>query len=131
MRRDLPRADHRNWWGVTRFPIAAAFPLLPGPVGTARNRSGPAVACANVTVPQAGLAEDLLDPGEEPGEIELVWTGLPGGFEVGPAPVARRVAELGVEPPGLGAVAVMVVVGEEPGQVAQFGGRAGGPAAPP
>jgi hypothetical protein len=70
-------------------------------------------------------------PGLGLGEVELVGTGLARGVEVGAVPFARRVATAGVESLGLGALALMVVVREEPSQVAQLGGRAGGPAQPP
>src|SRR5258706_15896486 len=82
-------------------------------------------------VPRAGSAEDPLGPRKEFGEVEPVGAGLAGGLEVGAMPVARRVAEPGVKAPGLGAVAVMLVVGQEPGQVSQLGRGAGGPAATP
>ena len=39
--------------------------------------------------------EDLIGPRQQPGEVELVGAGLPGGFEVGAGPVARGVGKLG------------------------------------
>src|SRR5262249_52659892 len=81
-------------------------------------------------MPPNGSAEDFLGSREEPGEIQPVGTGAAGRFEVGALPVARHVIQSGIEPPRFGAVAVMVVISEEPGQVAQLGGRPGGAAAP-
>ena len=66
--------------------------------------------------------------GQEPGEVEVVGAGLAGGLEVGAVPVAGRVGQLGVEPAGLAAVAVVLVVGQEPGQVAELGRRCRRPA---
>ena len=62
-------------------------------------------------------------------EVEMVGAGPAGGLEVGALPVARGGVEPGVKPTGLGAVAVMVVVGHEPGQVAELGRGARGAAA--
>ena len=59
--------------------------------------------------------------GEEPGEVELVGAGGAGGLEVGAGPVAGLGGERGVLAAGLGADAVVLVVGEEPGQVAELG----------
>ena len=67
-----------------------------------------------------------VDLGQEPGEVEPVGAGGAGGVEVGARPVARLGGELGVLAAGLGADAVVLVVGEEPGQVAELGLGAGG-----
>ena len=67
-----------------------------------------------------------VDLGQEPGEVEPVGAGGAGGLEVGAGPVAGLGGERGVLAAGLGADAVVLVVGEEPGQVAQLGLGAGG-----
>ena len=64
--------------------------------------------------------------GRSRGEVEPVGAGGAGGFEVGAGPVAGLGGQLGVEPAGLGAVAVVLVIGQEPRQVAQLGPGAGG-----
>ena len=56
--------------------------------------------------------------GQQPGEVEPVGAGGAGGLEVGAGPVAG-LGQRGVLAAGLGAVAVVLVVGQEPGQVAE------------
>src|SRR4051794_28877339 len=65
-------------------------------------------------------AKQAVGLGQEFGEVELVGAGGAGGFEVGARPVAGGGVEGGVLATGLGADAVVLVVGEEPGQVAQL-----------
>ncbi len=67
--------------------------------------------------------------GKQTGKVELAGAGLAGGFEVGAGPVAGGVGHFGVQPAGFAAVAVMFVIGEEAGEVAELGGGAGGMAA--
>ena len=52
-----------------------------------------------------------------------------GGLEVGALPVASGVGQRAIQSVRLGAVAVVLVIGEEPRQVAELGGGAGGLAA--
>ena len=68
----------------------------------------------------------LFDLREQSGEVEPVGAGGAGGLEVGAGPVAGLGGERGVLAAGLGAVAVVLVVGQEPGQVAELGLGAGG-----
>src|SRR4029450_525200 len=64
--------------------------------------------------------------GQELGEVEPVGTGGLGGGEGGVRPVGGRVRELCVLAAGVGAEAVVLVVGQEPRQVAELGLGAGG-----
>ena len=73
--------------------------------------------------PQARCSLDL---GQKLGEVEPVRAGCAGGLEVGAGPVAGLGGQLGVLAAGTGSVAVVLVVGQEPGQVAQLGLGAGG-----
>ena len=92
-----------------------------GPVG-----NGPATGPRSFSESRPGSRQVPVDLGEELGEVELVGAGGAGGLEVGAGPVAGLGRERGVLAAGLGAVAVVLVVGEEPGQVAQLGPGAGG-----
>ena len=74
----------------------------------------------------SGSGQVTVDLGEELGEVELVGAGGAGGFEVGAGPVAGFRIEGGVLAPGFGADAVVLVVGQEPGQVAKLGPGTGG-----
>ncbi|MGZ3355632.1 MAG: hypothetical protein ACXVBO_12355 [Isosphaeraceae bacterium] len=54
-------------------------------------------------------------------EIEVVGTGLPRGLKIGTRPVAGFVGERLVAPAGFGPMAVVFMIGQEPGQVAKLG----------
>ena len=68
--------------------------------------------------------------GQKLGEIQLVGASGPGGFEVGARPVAGLRRHRGILAAGFAAVTVVLVVGEEPGQVPQLGLSTGGDRAP-
>ena len=52
------------------------------------------------TEPTDGSAEDLLGPPQQPREVEPIRAGPMSGLEVSPGPVAGRLTQSGVEPPG-------------------------------
>src|SRR6516165_1737352 len=70
-----------------------------------------------------------VDLGQEAGEVQAVRAGRAGGVEVGAGPVASRGRQGGVMASGVDAIAVVRVVRQEPGQVAQLGAGPGGPRA--
>lgn len=78
----------------------------------------------------SGSTEKAVNFGQKLGEVELVGAGITGGVEIGIAPVALRGRELGIAFAGLATQAVVLVIGQEPGQIAKAGARAGGEAAP-
>src|SRR5438552_3525196 len=63
---------------------------------------------------------------QEPGEVDPAGAGGAGGVEVGAGPVAGLGGERGVLAAGLGAVAEVLVIGQETEEVAELGPRAGG-----
>src|SRR5271165_6714029 len=58
--------------------------------------------------------------GQEPGEVEPVRACKTGGFEVSAGPVACFGGESGILAACLGAVAVVLVIGQESGEVPEF-----------
>src|SRR5262245_51621286 len=70
-------------------------------------------------VPHAGSTEQAIDVRQELGEVELGRASGTGGFEVGSLPVSLFVGELGVGVAGPAAGTMMLVVGQEAGQIAQ------------
>src|SRR5271166_2883230 len=58
--------------------------------------------------------------GQEPGEVEPVRACKTGGFEVSAGPVARFGGESGILAARLGAVAVVLVIGQESSEVPEF-----------
>ena len=79
---------------------------------------------------QSVRTEQAVNFGQKLGEVEFVGAGLAGGVEVGFAPVALGGCELSIAFTGLATQAMVLVVSQEPGQVAEAGARAGGEAAP-
>src|SRR5262249_17953500 len=77
-------------------------------------------------VPGRFSSQVAVDLGQQSGEVELARARLAGGVEIGAWPVALGFGQLGVAGAGLAAVAVVLVVGEEAGQVAEAGAGAGG-----
>src|SRR5262249_25689987 len=67
-----------------------------------------------------------VDLGQEAGEVQAVRAGRAGGVEGGAGPVAGRGRPGGVMASGPGRRAVVRVVRQEPGQVAQLGAGPGG-----
>jgi hypothetical protein len=67
-----------------------------------------------------------LDLGQQPGEIEPVGAGRPRRFQIGARPVAGFRRQFGIKAPGIATVAVMLMLCQEPRQVAYLGLRAGG-----
>ena len=68
-------------------------------------------------------AEELVGLRQEAGEVELVGASPRAASRSAPCQLRAASRSLGVEPARLGAVAVVLVIGEEPGQVAQLGRR--------
>jgi hypothetical protein len=73
-------------------------------------------------------AQQAIDLGQKLGEVELARAGFAGGFKIGVTPIPFFVGELSVVFAGLVSRAVMLVVGQEPGQVSEARLGAGGPA---
>ena len=63
--------------------------------------------------------EQAIDFRQELGEVELGRAGSTGGVEVGSVPVSLFLRELGIGLAGPPAGAMMLVVGQESGQIAQ------------
>jgi hypothetical protein len=67
-----------------------------------------------------------LDLGQQRREVEPVGAGGPRRCQIGARPVAGFGCQLGVEPAGKGAVAVMLMISQEARQIAQLGLRTRG-----
>ncbi len=82
--------------------------------------------CPKPGAPVVPSRQMPLDLGEQLGEVETVGACGAGGVEVRAGPVAGLGRKPGVLASGLDAVAVIFMVGQEPREVAQLGGRPGG-----
>ena len=71
-------------------------------------------------------AKCLSTSGKSAAKLSLFGQAAAGRFEVGAFPVAGLGGKRGVLAPGFAADAVMLVIGEEPREIAQLGIRAGG-----
>src|SRR5262249_8124686 len=69
--------------------------------------------------PHADSTEPAIDLGQELGKVEVHWAGLMRRVEVSAVPVALLFGELGIGIPGPAAGTMMLMVGQEPGQIAQ------------
>src|SRR6478752_250731 len=72
------------------------------------------------------LAQQPVGFGKELSEVETVGARLLRGSTVGTLPLAGGGIHLGVEPAGLAARAVLLVIGQIARQIAQGGTRSGG-----
>mgnify|MGYP006920665239 CR=1 FL=1 len=63
--------------------------------------------------------EQAIDLRQQLGKVKLGRAGGTGGLEVGAVPVSLFLRELGIGVTGMAAGAMMLVVGQEPGQIAQ------------
>src|SRR3954471_9814537 len=79
---------------------------------------------------RATLPEQAIDLRQELGEVKLGRASGTGGVEVGAVPVALSLRELGIGVTGMAAGSMMLVVGQEPGQIAQPGLGPRGASAP-
>ena len=97
-----------------------------------RGNEGKTYACTQLIAISTVLvlAQKPVDLGQKLGEIELAVASFTGGVEIGVVPVPFLFRERGVLLAGLAAFAMVLVIREEAGQVAQTGVRAGGFAAP-
>src|SRR4051794_16667037 len=86
----------------------------PGPGCSAPSGDGTSGEARRATLP-----EQAIGLRQEPGEVEPGRASGAGGVEVGAAPVSLLVREPGIGVTGMAAGAMVLVVGQEPGQIAQ------------
>src|SRR4051812_1132231 len=99
-----------------------------GVVGGNARSSWPGPGCLALSgggtsseAPRATLPEQAINLRQKLGKVKLGRASGTGGVEVGAVPVSLFLREPGIGVTGMAAGAMMLVVGQEPGQIAQPG----------